>query len=276
MRTRQPSDRIQDDHDVLAHLDPASGSLQAHLGDGHVPRRRVVETGRDHLSEANRLHFGHLFGTFIDEHDEQRALWIIRGNPLGHGLEYGGFAGLGRGNNEGPLAFSKGAKQVDHSICIIGLATIGAAAFQCELFVGMLGSELFELRTVTQRLGGVAVHRIQLGEGSALAVLRPLSHGATNLVPRPEAVLPNQPGTYVYIAFAGRVTGFSPTNERGAVAQDLQNAKTVCATHLNHHSGCYRRTAQTVENPLPLPGKAHVFQVLSKMSIGFADDLSAS
>jgi hypothetical protein len=50
----EPGDRIEQDHHVAAVLDQALGLLDHHLGDLHVARRRLVESGRHHLPFTER------------------------------------------------------------------------------------------------------------------------------------------------------------------------------------------------------------------------------
>ena len=68
---------IEQDHDVAAVLDQALGLLDHHLGDLHVPRRRLVE-GRGHdLALHRALHVGHFLRPLVDQQHDQVAFRMI-------------------------------------------------------------------------------------------------------------------------------------------------------------------------------------------------------
>ena len=52
----QAGERIHDQHDVIAHLDPAASPLQRQLRHGDVALGRIVEAGGNHLAHPGGLH----------------------------------------------------------------------------------------------------------------------------------------------------------------------------------------------------------------------------
>jgi hypothetical protein len=57
---REPCDRIEQDHDVALVLHEALPLFDHHLGDLHVPLRRLVEGRGDDLALHRPLHVGDL------------------------------------------------------------------------------------------------------------------------------------------------------------------------------------------------------------------------
>src|SRR5207247_2545659 len=71
VRAREPRERVEHDHGVLAELDLASCVLEHHVGHRDVPLMRQVEARCDHLAAAPVDHLAHLFGPLVDEQDEE-------------------------------------------------------------------------------------------------------------------------------------------------------------------------------------------------------------
>ncbi|MET5021523.1 hypothetical protein AAHH78_42995, partial [Burkholderia pseudomallei] len=59
---RETRDRVEQDHDVVLHIDEALGLLDHHFGDLHVARGRFVELLREHFAGDRALHFVHFHG----------------------------------------------------------------------------------------------------------------------------------------------------------------------------------------------------------------------
>ena len=74
MRARHARERVEHDHDVLAHLDEPARALEHHLRDFDVALRRLVEARRDDFADAPRDRFAHFLGALVDEQDEQRRV----------------------------------------------------------------------------------------------------------------------------------------------------------------------------------------------------------
>jgi hypothetical protein len=92
----QSRDRVEEDDDVVAHLDQALGALDGQLGDRGVVVGRTVEGGGDDLTLDRALHVGDLLGALVDEHDHEVALRVVDRDRVGDRLQDDGLAGLGR------------------------------------------------------------------------------------------------------------------------------------------------------------------------------------
>ena len=67
----EPGDAVEDDHDVPAELDEALGPLDRELRDRGVLVGGPVEGRGDHLALHRAAHVGDLFGTLVDEQDDE-------------------------------------------------------------------------------------------------------------------------------------------------------------------------------------------------------------
>ena len=85
-------------------LDHALGPLQHHLGDPAVVFDRLVEGGAVDLAVHRPPHVGDLLGPLADERDHYLDVGCVDGDAVGHLLEYGGLAGLGRRDDEPALS----------------------------------------------------------------------------------------------------------------------------------------------------------------------------
>ena len=73
----QAGDAVEDDHDVLAHLDHALGPLDGQLGHVGVLVARAVEGGGDDLALHRAAHVGDLFGPLVDEQHDELHLGVV-------------------------------------------------------------------------------------------------------------------------------------------------------------------------------------------------------
>ena len=71
----------------MAAFGEALGFLQDDVGDLHVFRGRLVEGGGDDLRVDAALHVGDLFGTLVDEQDDEVHLRVVGSDGVGHFLQ---------------------------------------------------------------------------------------------------------------------------------------------------------------------------------------------
>ena len=111
----QARNRVQQDDHVALMLDHALGFLDDHFGHLHVPLRRLVERGADHLrSAASPLHVGDFLGPLVNEQDEEVGLRIVLENGVGQLLHQHGLARARRSNDQAAAALADRAHQIEH------------------------------------------------------------------------------------------------------------------------------------------------------------------
>src|SRR4051812_16206375 len=184
--TAQAGDRVQQDDDVVAHLDQALGPLDGQLGDGRVVRRRPVEGRGDELALHRALHVGDLLGPLVDEDDHEVALGVVRGDRVGDRLQHHRLAGLRRADDQRTLALADRHDQVDDprgQLVRLGL--------QAQALLGVQRGQLVELGALARLLRVQAVDRVQPHERVVLVLalaLARLPDGAGDRVATAQAV----------------------------------------------------------------------------------------
>jgi hypothetical protein len=74
----EAGDRVEQDDHVPAVLDETAGLLDDHVRDLHVPARRFVEGGADHLGFGVPFHVGDFFRSLVDEQDDDIGFgWLV-------------------------------------------------------------------------------------------------------------------------------------------------------------------------------------------------------
>ena len=141
-------------------LDQALGLLDDHLGHLHVPLRRLVEGGADHLAAHRALHVGDLFGPLVDEQHDEVDLGVIRGDRVGDRLQHHGLSGAGRRHDQGALTLAQGRHQVHDAggeVLRVGL--------ELDFFLGVERREVIEEDAFLAAGGGLEVDRLHLDQG---------------------------------------------------------------------------------------------------------------
>ncbi len=174
---RQPGDRIENQHHVLALLHPATGPLQGQLRHLDVPLGGAVEAGGDHLAEAAHLHLGDFLGPLVHQQDQQHGVGIVLRDTLRHRLKHHGLSRLGRRDDQGALSLAEGTEEVDDPVGVVGLAEPPEIAVEGQLFVGMDRAEVAKIGAPARLGGGAAIHQIDPLERCRL----PSAGGASGL-----------------------------------------------------------------------------------------------
>ena len=114
MCTRQASNGVEQNDDVLSMLDEALGLLDHHFGHLHMPVWWLVERRADDFGFRHRfVEIGHLFGSLVDEKDDERDFGVIVGDGVGHLLQQDRFARARRRDNESALSLADGGDEID-------------------------------------------------------------------------------------------------------------------------------------------------------------------
>src|SRR4051812_3128922 len=215
----QPGDRVQQDDDVVAHLDQPLGPLDGQLRDGGVVRRRPVEGRGDDLALHRTLHVGDLLGPLVDEDDHEVALGVVRGDRVGDRLQDHRLAGLRRADDQGPLPLADRHDQVDDP----GSQLVGLG-LQPEPLLRVERGELGELGPVPGLLGLEAVDGVEPDQRVVLVLaltLARLPDGTGDGVTAAQAVAAHLREGDVDVVRAGQVARRA---DEGVVVQHVQDA----------------------------------------------------
>ena len=110
--------------------------------------------------------------SFIDQQDDDVALWMVLDDGVGHFLEQHGFAGPWWGNDESALALTDRRDQIDHP-----RVQFRRVRFELQAAVGMQWREVVEYHFLRQEIGLVVVDGFDTQEREITLVLL----GRTNL-----------------------------------------------------------------------------------------------
>src|SRR4051812_30672000 len=215
----QPGDRVQQDDDVVAHLDQPLGPLDGQLRDGRVVRRWPVEGRGDDLALHRALHVGDLLGPLVDEDDHEVALGVVRGDRVGDRLQHHRLAGLRRADDQGPLPLADRHDQVDDP----GGQLVGLG-LQPQPLLRVQRGELGELRPVPGLLRLEAVDGVEPDQRVVLVLaltLARLPDGTGDGVAAAQAVAAHLRERDVDVVRTGQVARRA---DEGVVVQHVQDA----------------------------------------------------
>ncbi len=121
VRTREPRDGIEQDHNVLPRLDEPLRLIQRRLGDANVVFRHLVKRRVEHLRLGRAHDVGHFLGALVDEQDIDRHLGVVFGNRVCDLLEQHRLSRLGLRDDEPALPLADGRNDVDHAQRKVGV-----------------------------------------------------------------------------------------------------------------------------------------------------------
>jgi hypothetical protein len=78
-----------------------------------MTRSWLVERGGNHLGLDRALHLGHFFWALVHQQHHHVAVRVVGGNGVGNVLHHHRLAALGRGHQQGTLAFANGGNDVN-------------------------------------------------------------------------------------------------------------------------------------------------------------------
>ena len=225
--TRQAGDGIQQDDHVLLVLDQAFGALDHHFGDLHVPAGRFVEGGGDDFATHGTAHFRDFFRTLVDEQHEQHHVRVVGRNGVGDVLQHHGLTGLGRRDEEPPLALADGRDDVDDAA---GEVFLGLdVAFELERLVGVQRREVLEQDLVLGGLGRLTVDLVELGHRRVTLAVLGRANLAFDLVAGVQVETTDLRRRHVDVVGVRQVRGFGRPQKAEAIRQHFQHAVAVDA-----------------------------------------------
>src|SRR3989304_6026448 len=225
IRPCEPRYRVEQYYHVLLVLDEPLCLLYDHLGDLHVPLRRLVEWRAYDLALNRPPHVGHLFGALVYEEHEEDYLWMVRGYRICEFLKEDGLAGPRRGDYEAPLPLADGREEVHYphrDVC--RLVLLLALLLEGYLLLRIEGGEVVEEYLVSGYLGVLVVDLLDFQESEVpLALLRGPYLAGDN-VSRAQVEAPYLRGGYVYVVRARKVVVVRRAEKPEAVREGLEHA----------------------------------------------------
>src|SRR5262245_9431391 len=166
----EPRDAVEDDDDVLPHLDEPLRALDRELGDLGVLVGRPVEGAGDDLAVLDvTAHVGHLFGPLVHEQDHEVHLGVVAFDRVHDLLEDRRLARLRRRDDQPALTFPDRRDEVDDPPRDVGRVV---GHLETELGVREQRSEVLELRPLAGGLGRHAVDLVDAQQRRVLLVAR--------------------------------------------------------------------------------------------------------
>ena len=144
----------------MSAFDHPFGFLKHHFGDFYVARGLFVEGRGDDFGFDIAGHFGHFFGTFVDQQDDQVDFRMVVGDCVGDRLQQHRFTGFRLCHDQSPLAFPDRREQIDHP----GGQVIVPVSGQVELFGREQRGHVFELYAVAGFVGTESVDPVHLDQ----------------------------------------------------------------------------------------------------------------
>ena len=187
-----------------------------------MTRGRLVEGRRNHFTLHGALHFGHFFGTLIDQQNHHVAVGVVGGNCVRNVLHHDGLAALWRCNQQRPLAFANRRNDVNHPSGDV-FFTFGIT-FQTHLFFGEQRRQVFKHDFVLIAFGRATVYFVELVQCKVAFTVFGCAHFAFNHVARVQIETAHLAGADVDVIGAGRVAGVRAAQKAKAIGQNFQDA----------------------------------------------------
>ena len=219
----QTRDRVQQDHHVFLEFDQALGALDHHFGDLNVALGRLVEGGTDDFAAHGALHFGHFFRALVHQQHDQVDVRVIGDQSVGQVLHQHRLAALGRGDDQGALAFADGGDQVDDAAADVVVAA-QAVAFKLELLVGEQRREVLEHQLVLVDLRRQTVDAVDLDQGKVALAILGHAHFAFDQIAGVQVEAAHLTGRQVDVVGAGQKTGVEGAQKAEAVGKHFEDA----------------------------------------------------
>src|SRR5664280_2157756 len=220
--TAQSGDRVEQDDDVVAHLDQALCSLDGQLGNRRVVGGRPVEGRGDDLTLDRPLHVGDFLGTLVDQDHHEVGLRVVGRDGVGDRLQDESLARLGRADDQTALTLADRSDEVDQTSrqdVRLGLQT--------QSLLRVERGELVEVDTAQglvgrQAVDGIQAHqRVELLAGRDLLALAQCPDGTGDRVPLAKVVLLHDAQRHVDVVLTGQIAAGS---KEGVVVEYLENA----------------------------------------------------
>jgi len=208
---------VHEDEDVLPLLDQALGTVDGDLGDAGVAAEiAVVRAGVEFGLRDGAADFRNLFGTLVDQQDDEFHLGVVLHDGIGDVLKEGGLAGAGRRHDESALALADWRHEIDDA----GGEALGDG-LELDALVGTDGGQFLEVGDV-HVLGRIL--SLDLGGPEKLDA----SGSATGLSLDKHAVaqveLTDHLGGDEDVVLGGGVSALGLAEESEALARDLDHA----------------------------------------------------
>ena len=182
---------------------------------------RLVESRGNNLPFDTTLHISDFFGTFIDQQNDQIALWVVLFDRIGDILQQNGFTSPWRRHDQTTLAFTNGRHQIDDTCRAVLDRRI--IHLHRETFVGVEWRKVFKCNLVPCFFGRL---KVDFGHFSqckvTFGIIRRLDQ-TFDRVPRAQRMLADHLGRNINIIRARQVVCLGRAQEPEAVLQYFQH-----------------------------------------------------
>ncbi len=200
-------------------LDEPLGLLQNHFRHLHVPGRRLIESGTNHLSLDGTLHIRHFLGTLVNQQDNQGDFRVIAGDGIGNALQEHRLAGARRRNDQAALTLTDGRQQVEHARRDVVLDRL-----QVNALLGIERREVVKEEFVAGFIGGLKIDRLDFDEREVPLPLFGWSDLAGNRIAGAQIEFADLGWRYVDVVRPGQVVVIRRAQESETVRKALKNA----------------------------------------------------
>src|SRR6056297_382192 len=132
-------------------FDKTLGFLNDHFSDGNVPSGRFVKGGADYFTFHATFHVRHLFGAFVDQQDNQVALWMVLLDAACDILQDNRFTRPRWRHNQRPLTLTNRRYQINHTCRAILDGRI--VDFHIQTLIGIERRQVVERDLMARPLG---------------------------------------------------------------------------------------------------------------------------
>src|SRR5664280_109216 len=220
--TAQSGDRVEQDDDVVTHLDEALGPLDGQLGNRRVIGGRPVEGRGDDLALDRPLHVRDFLGTLVDQDDHEVGLRVVGRDCIGDRLQDESLARLGWADDQTALTLADRGDEVDQT----GRQDV-RLGLQTQSLLRVERGELVEVDAVEglvrrQAVDGVqANQRIELLAGRDLLALAQGPDGTGYGVALAKVVLLDDAERHVDVVLTGQIAAGA---KKRVVVEHLEDA----------------------------------------------------
>ena len=186
VRAREPRQRVEQNHHVLAVLDQPLRLLEHHVGDLDVTRRSLIEGGAHHFrARGAGDHLRHFFGPLVDEQHDDRHLRMILRDRVRHLVEQDRLSGARRRNDDSALTLPDRRHEIHDAH-----AEIAIGRLEAQPLIRILRPEVVERHAVLRLLRIVAVYALDLEQREIPLPRLGWTNLASHIIPsaQPEAL----------------------------------------------------------------------------------------
>ena len=187
-----------------------------------MARCRFVESGGNDLPLYRTLHVGDFLGPFVDQQDDQIALWVVLFDAIGDVLQQHGLTGARRGDDQRTLTLTDGRHEVDDPRGAV--FDSGVVDLHRQTLVGVEWRQVLKSNLVAGLLRRLEVDLGHFGQREiAFGVVRRFDQ-PFNGVPGAQRPFADHVGRDIDVIGARQIVRFGRAQETESVLQHFQHA----------------------------------------------------